>query len=311
MELEEHKVMLTQRWNILKNHSKKEWWYTGVHDPASGVYLGFSLIRTALIDSFHAVLFDSVNQQKYECGWKGYIASDNPPDQLSLQVHNKKFSLDYRGRGELGWHCQIRAQNFAADLHSHATLPPFTKYDNMFDHEYTLLHFFGNAVEGFVQAQGKEFRFRNALGYYDHCFGKVPARSRWHWIAVQNRDFAIASLMNYGATAQCYTQCYSRVSTPHDTSNRWIRLDQDVSFEYNPEERWTTPWRITSPDMDLELNVIQRCSSRERIPPLVPFLISIDHDECFVNVRGKVRLDGHWQSTGDLFGVLEEHHGHW
>lgn len=311
MDLEEHKIMLRRRWNVWKNRGKKEWWYTGVHDPASGIYLGFSLIRTALVDSFHIVLFDPAHPTPIERSWKGYIVSDNPPSQLCLQAHDKDFSFDYRGSAALGWHCHIHAKDFSVNLHMRPTVPAFTKYDNMFDHEYTLLHFFGNTVEGFINTRGHEYRFRNALGYYDHCFGKVPARSRWHWIAVQNREFALASLMNYGATAQCYTQCYSRSGAPHEACDRWIRLDQDVSFECNPESRWKAPWLITSPEMELELQIIQRSSTRERIPPLVPVLISLDHEECFVKVRGKVRIDGRWQHTGDLYGVLEEHHGHW
>jgi len=311
MEAEEHKVLLEQRWNVLRHRGKKEWWYTGVYDAECGCYLGFSLIRTALIDSFHAVFFDPAARDVAECSWKGYISRDNPPGQLCLVAQGKEFSLDYRGRGELGWICHLQAPGFACDLRIRPQCPPFTKFDNMFDHEYSLLHYFGNQVEGFVQAHGREYRFRNALGYYDHCFGKVPARSRWHWIAVQNHEFALASLMNYGATAQCYTQAFSRSGAPRSACDRWIRLDQDVSFEYKPDERWQTPWHITSPDMDLELHVLQRCMTRERIPPLFPFLISIDHEECFVKVRGKVRIDGNWQHTGELHGVLEEHHGHW
>ncbi len=310
MDLEEHKVLLGSRWNVWRNRGKKEWWYTGIHDPDHKVYLGFSMIRTALVDAFHISFFDTVSGKLVERSWKGYISPVNPPDHLSLLVDSPRFHLDYHGRGEQEWQCHIAANDFSADLHIRPQLPVFTKFDNMFDHEYTLLHYFGNQVDGFIQAEGREYRLHGAQGYYDHCFGKVPARSRWHWIAVQSPEFALASLMNYGATPQCYTQCYSR-SGPHDVRERWIRLDQDTSFEYNPEKRWSEPWHITSPDMDLELTVLQRCHTKERIPPLLPFLISIDHDECFVKVRGQVRLDGRWSNTGELYGVLEEHHGHW
>lgn len=311
MDLEEHKVLLRQRWNLFQHLGKKEWWYTGVHDPQHNTYLGFSLIRTTWIDAFHVAFFSPTHNELTEINWKGYIHPDNPANQLCLKIDHKNLTLDYRGSAALGWNCHIRAKEFAADLRIRPRQPAFTKYDNMFDHEYTLLHFFGNTVEGFVQAKGREHRFHKALGYYDHCFGKVPTRSRWHWIAVQSQEFALASLVNYGPTAQCYTQCYSRSAAPREVCDRWIRLDQDVSFECDPEQKWSQPWRITSPEMDLELHILQRSRTQERIPPGIPILLSIDHEQCYVKVRGKVRLDGRWQHTGDLYGVLEEHHGHW
>lgn len=311
MELEEHKVLLQRRWNLLEHHGKKEWWYTGVYDPESGIYLGFSVIRVALIDSIQVALYDLSRREPVVVRWKGYLSPQNPPGQLCLQALGKRFSFDYRGSAALGWHCHIQADGFAADLRMRPNLPAFTKFDNRFDHQYSLLHFFGNTVEGFVHTRGKEYRFRNALGYYDHCFGKVPSRSRWHWIAVQSQEFALASLMNYGASGQCYTQCFSRSGSPRELCDRWMRLDQDVSFEYDTQARWEKPWRLTSPDMDLELAVLQHSSIRERVPPLLPLLISLEHHECYVKVRGKLRLDGKWLHTGDLYGVLEEHHGRW
>jgi hypothetical protein len=256
------------------------------------------------MDSIQVTLFDPRYDAPVERSWKGFINPKNPAGQLSLHAKGWGFSFDYTGQERDGWSCTIKTDDFSAYLQILPTITPFTKYDNKFSHEYTLLHFFRNRVQGQIKVDGRDIHLQDALGYYDHCFGTVPTRSKWHWIAVQNEGFSLSSLMNYGPFAQCYTQCF-------DSQKRWIRLDQDVSFECDPEYQWTKPWKITSPDMDLELVVLQRSQNRQKIPPLLPFIINIDHSECYVRVRGTVRIDGNWVDTGDLFGVLEEHHGKW
>jgi hypothetical protein len=63
--------------------------------------------------------------------------------------------------------------------------------------------------------------------------------------------------------------------------------------------------------MDIELQIQLRCFSQQRIPPLLPLLLKIDHSECFVKASGHIRVDGDWMETGEMYGVLEEHHGIW
>ncbi len=41
-----------------------------------------------------------------------------------------------------------------------------------------------------------------------------------------------------------------------------------------------------------------RSAEKERVPPLVPFIVKIDHVQCFVRARGAVRVDGSWVATG-------------
>jgi len=311
MELEEKKVLLGSRINFIANRKKKEWWYTGVSDPQSGVYFSFSLIRIALIDNFHFAMFDPKFDKPFEFEWKGYIDAENPAGRLSLSHHSEGCTFQLLGSAEEGWRYELRAPTVSFALESKPTIPAFTKYDEKFDDEYALLHFFQNCVNGMVETPLGKYEMTNALSYCDHCFGSVPKHSRWHWIAVQNANCAIASLMNYGGLAQCYTEAYLNCAEPVNACKRWIRLDQDVSFESTSEHHFEHPWQVTSPDMDLTLQIQMRCYSQERIPPLFPFLLSIDHSECFVKVFGKIRVDGTWIDTGTMYGVLEEHHGTW
>jgi hypothetical protein len=318
MDLEEKKVLLKQRFNPFVSSRKKEWWYTGVVDDTNRIFLGFSVIRVMFMDSISIGLFDAKNPETILAEWKGYLDSDNPQNRLSLKAKSKKFTFDYTGSGtgSEGWKAEISSDTISASLEIKPTISPFTKFDNLFVDEYTLLHFFMNRVNGSVTTRtsgsGKTYTITDALGYYDHCFGTVPKKTKWHWIAVQSQTCALASLMNYGTYAQCYTEVYFTVgAAPESAQGRWIRLDQDVSFECYHHDRFTKHWRVTSPDMALKLVVIQAECEEERIPPLVPFLVNLDHWQCSVNVSGWIRVDGEWIETGDLHGVFEEHNGTW
>jgi hypothetical protein len=326
MQLEEKKVLLAGRFNPFRSAETKEWWYTGVSDRKNGVYFGFSVIRLMMLDSITVSIFDPASGKPIQHIWKGFTDSARPDGQLSLKAKGKNFSFSYTGSAETGWVAEIDSPEISARLEIKPRIPSFTKDDDNFRQRYTLLHFFQNVVNGEIRAGGKTLKVENALAYYDHCFGKVPRESKWHWIALQSERCAIASLVNYGEFAQRYTQAYFAGNVPTKAADRWIRLDQNVSFEYpasgaaNPgadsdiddsAARFGVPWRVTSPDMNLELEFIMRSAEKERIPPLIPFIIKIDHVQCFVRARGSIRVDGSWVETGDLYGVFEEHHGVW
>ena len=311
MELEEKKVLLKNRFNPFVSSKKKEWWYTGIQDGKNNIYLGFSVIRIMYMDSINITLFDPSFPEAVDFSWKGFLDSAVPPDQLSLKANGKKFSFSYTGDEKKGWAVHFEGKEISADLTMKPTIPWFTKFDNLFVDEYTLLHFFQNRVSGTIRTKNRDYTITDALSYYDHCFGTVPGKTKWHWIAVQNDTCCLASLMNYGAYAQCYTQVYFKSGADAKSLGRWIRLDQDVSFECYHHDRFDKEWRITSPDMDLRMSVIQTVCEKERVPPVIPFLINIDHYQCSVSVQGKIRVDGVWTDTGTLRGVLEEHHGKW
>jgi hypothetical protein len=159
-----------------------------------------------------------------------------------------------------------------------------------------------------VRTGDREYVLKDALTYADHCWGRIPSKTGWHWLAVQNEKAAIASLINYGAYSQRYTEIYF---TGKDTNSpqvgTWVRLNQAVSFEFLKKDRWEQTWHVTSPDMDLAVTLFQRKTDWTWIP----FLIDLLHTEIYVKATGVVRIDGVWVETGDMFGVMEEHKGFW
>lgn len=311
MELEEKQVLRarTPR-TLLREWDHKEWWYTGVYDPRSGVYVSWYFIRVNLLDQFTLTVFDGTSPPA-QVSKRMWLDREQPAGSLSLRHKGRGLSVAYTGNERDGWRFELDAPGARADVRVRATTPPFTKFDNEFVHQYSLLHFCHGLATGTVEAAGRRHTLDGALVYYDHCFGRVPRQTGWHWIAVQNERAALVSLMNYGPNPQRYTQAWLSPEVPSPRSNAWVRLEQDVSFERVPTSRGAAPWQVTSAEMDVSVEWLQHVETRTRIPPVPGAPIDVRHAEAFVRARGSVRVDGAWVDLGTMHGVMEEHHGRW
>jgi hypothetical protein len=77
MHLEQRQVLA--RWDVLSNWREKQWWYTGVHDPKSGVYVSWFFIRVNVVDAFGFTVFDSAVGEPYHFTRKLYLDEDPGP----------------------------------------------------------------------------------------------------------------------------------------------------------------------------------------------------------------------------------------
>lgn len=298
---------LLSRLDIINNPQNKEWWYTGCFDESQNLYFSFFFCRVPFLDNFSLKIFDLNEKEPYVYDKKLFLSRLQQKNKLDLRKKTKDLSIIYYGDGDNGWDFTLKDKNLTVSLNILPTTPPFTKFDNNFINNYSLLLFMLNKVKGELDIAGKTYEITNALGYFDHCFGKVPRRTGWHWLAVQNRNFALVSLINYGPYAQKYTQ----VLTKNEALNwEWIRLNQEVSFESIPKNR-NKYWKLSSCDVDLTIEILMLSKSKETIPPIIPFLVNINHDEFFVRVSGRIKVKNEWSDVGILHGVMEEHFGKW
>lgn len=298
---------VVSRADLFRAPRKKEWWYVGWADETRTVYTSFHIIRLPAIDNVVFTVFDLDAGHPVVRQRKVFLGAPSHRDATELHARFATGRVDYGGSSELAWRLLFADHGVEADITIEVTSPPFTKQENQFVHHYSMVSTMHGAVSGTVRAEGRAYTFDNALGYADHCFGEVPRRTGWHWLAVQNADVAFVSLLNYGAYGQRYSQF---LRTGPDGVKEWERLSQDASFEYpplNPGRRW----RLTAWDMDIEIELLQTARIRERLPPLVPFWINLTHDESFVRAHGRIRTEHGWVVLQDAYGVLEEHHGTW
>ncbi|MBX7057977.1 MAG: DUF2804 domain-containing protein [Leptospirales bacterium] len=302
---------LLQLPRLLAHWRDKEWWYSGLYHPPSGVYLSWYCVRVNIADSFTITLFDPALPRPLQWTRILYTEPKIPPEQLSLHYQSRGAQFSYEGSLERGWRLRFRSGEWQADLEIAPGTSPFTKFDNEIIERYALLHLFQNTARGELCIGDRRYIFDGALGYYDHCFGRVPAQTGWHWLAVQNKDAALASLVNYGPYAQRYTEAYLQPAIPAPRNAQWVRLEQSVSFERERPADWRQPWRVSSSDMKLDLEVLQYRTNVQHIPPLTRFIVDLKHTEAYVRATGRLRIDGRWVDPGPMYGVLEEHYGRW
>jgi hypothetical protein len=299
MQLEEKWLVRTPR--VEGALRQKEWWFSDLHDPRSQVYMSWSFARAFAVDKFRLWLCDLAGDESWSVDHNLYLDRAQAPGVLDLR-HRGAVDLEYRGDGDGRAVFRARTPELRVELEVVREGQPFTRRDNYFRCSYALFHQFFNRVRGEVEVGGRRFAIDTARSYYDHCFGVVPRRASWQWLAVQNDDLALASLVNHGPYAQRYTQVYWQGS--------WHRLDPDVDFDYDRDDL-AAAWRVRSRELDLLVRPRRVHRDHVSIPPLVPFLVDLQHNELFVEVEGEVRLGGARVPLQGLTGVAEEHDGRW
>jgi len=241
---------------------------------------------------------------------------EQPGAGLALRGRGRDWKVSFQlveepGPDQGSWRFLLESAALAADVRIEPVTPPFTKFDNELQNHYAIVHYFQARATGRVSvAGGTDHVLDGALAYQDHCWGRVPSRTGWHWIAVQGENIALTTLVNYGAYAQRYAQVWLGDG---DGARRreWIRLEQGVSFEREDRADLRGRWQITSTDLDLVLEPRQVVTDRTKIPPVAGLLVDLAHTEAAVTVEGRVRIDGRWVDTGPMYGVMEQHGGRW
>jgi hypothetical protein len=293
---------LLERRNIRRQWNEKEWWFSYCFDPAFPFYLSWAFVRSSYSDYFSIFALDLKGNKQWTFH-KNLLLDRAPGDgPQRLEKKSRNFAVLFGEEGGVR-RFRLTTKSWDVDLVvGESPFTPFVKRENQFQRHYFVEHTYRNPAGGTIMIDGRRYALRTDHTYFDHCFGNVPRRTGWHWIAVQNRDTALTSLVNYGPYAQRYTQVLD--------AGRWLRLGQDVTFEHD-SARPQEPWRVTSPELDLTAEILGQEATITRIPPFVPFLVNINHTEFVVKASGRVRINGAWREQRDLIGVMEEHHGWW
>jgi hypothetical protein len=313
MKLEERKVLLSRSniFKLLKEWRCKEWWYTGIHDGELKVYISWYFIRFNLADQITLTIFDPAYDNPLQYQRMMYLDRKQRSDSLNLNFRLNDAMASYSGDEKQGWKFDFKGGGFAADVIIKPTIPFFTKFDNEIVNKYGMFQFSHNRANGTIKTKNKEYKLNNALGYYDHYFGKIPRNIGWNWLAIQNEKVALASFVNYGPYGHRYTQAWFANHSDSPRREEWIRMDQNVSFEQQYTENWSKDWIVSSSDMELKVTPLMHVTNCFRIPPLIPFIVNLYHTEVFVKAEGRIRVDGHWVKSEDTWGVMEKHYGKW
>lgn len=295
--------VLLDRKRIVSSWREKEWWFSYAFDSRTRIYLGWFVFRTYLTDHINLICFDLDSGQSYHFERHIMLAPEGSESGLDLRFSNRLIAFSYKGSPDGRRHFEFRGEGWNIDL---ATVPgklqSFTRRDDLFVNRYRLIHRFGDRVRGFLTVGDRRFDINTDVTYYDHCAGRLPRTTSWHWLAVTGRAGSLTTLVNYGTHPQCYTQ--------FNDGRSWIRLSPAVSFDYD-RLSITEPWRITSTELDLVIHPLAVNEKVTHIPPFIPFLLKTVHHEMPVRAEGRILTDGRWRAVKDLLGVLERHDGTW
>jgi hypothetical protein len=303
--------------NFLRRRRYKEWWYTGVYDPATRVYVSWYFIRAVVVDRLTVTVFDpSLGEDAAlpRLTTRCRLRELDPIPGLCLEGRGPGLSASFRWSAppESCWRFILGSRSLEADVRIEPTTPAFTKFDDELRSHHSIVHYFHGRGNGEVRVPGGPgYRLTNAQVYLDHCYGEVPAACGWHWIAVQDQRVGLAVLVNYGPYGQRFAQVWLAPGTGSPRDGRWVRLEQAASFERTTRDDLRGPWMVTSADLEIEVRPRRMVTDRIKMPPLIGLLVDVTHTESVVEARGRVRVDGTWVDVGVLHGVMEQHSGHW
>lgn len=290
-----------RRRNPLRQWNDKEWWFAFAWEPESRFYLSWAFVRAFYGDHFGALAVQVGDGEPATLQRSLVLDRVRRGEQLCLENAGRLGVSFTEEQGRFRFN--LAADGWKVELTAGPSpVPAFVRNEDQFVRRYSIVHTYGHPVEGTVTVGGRTRTLRTDRSYFDHCFGNVPPHTGWHWLAVQNRETALTSLVNYGPHAQLYTHVL------HEGD--WVRLGQDVSFDPHPPTGGGR-WRVTSPDLELLVEPLGRNVSITRMPPVVPFLANLTHTELLVSASGRVRVEGRWREHHDLVGVMEEHCGRW
>jgi len=296
---------------------QKEWWFGYAHDEDARAFVSWSFVRSMPVDQFRILVVDLASGEMTHVKRElTYLEGGGAPapgsSGLSLR-HRGEPSLTYvdvePDRAQLLVEgLRTGRESVEVDLEIIRIGSPFTRRQHYGPCSYELLHRFTDRIRGRVRVGNRTLALDTRTTYTDHCFGFVPRTTTWQWIAAcsteraSEQPVALSVLQNHGPHAQRYAQVL--------VDGTWHRLGPVVDVEYDAANP-LLPWRVTSSDLDLEVTVRHAHHDQVRIPPMLPLLVHLRHDEFVVTCDGTARIGGTLVPLEGLRGVAELHSGRW
>jgi hypothetical protein len=161
-------------------------------------------------------------------------------------------------------------------------------------------------AEGWMQAEGEEFRFypQNSFGVLDWGRGHWTYRNRWYWASASGTVDGVPFGFNLGYGFSDRSTASENMLFYAGTSHKL----EEVNFRYD-EEDLLRPWEISSSDGRCELEF---CPSFDRASDFDLLLVKSIQHQCFGWFSGMVALDdGSPLEVTGLPGFIEDVYNRW
>jgi hypothetical protein len=272
----------TRRHGLLAGLRQKQWWYFEGLDPEHSLYAVFLALQAFPRDYVSVKVIDYGNHRRWESTHLGVFHA-GAGDRVDVKAEGRWGHMVFGGRADQGWSIELETSDVAASLeqspqgaYHHNRL--LTRYI-----DYTVSQFVMNDTSGTLTLNGREQAF-SGYGYHEHNWGVQPRHSTANWLHFWAEDMAGVVL-----------DCRYDAGIPHHYTFVWRdgrkhRLSSPAEF-YFDADRPNRPWRIQSPDLELELTPLYAHHTQMKLPPVLPY-IDVDYLEVLSEVGGTAIIGG-------------------
>ncbi|MFA6449823.1 MAG: DUF2804 family protein [bacterium] len=261
---------------------RKQWWSFEGLDEAQGVYFVFLAMQSFPAGYVSITAIDLKNGKRVVEEQLTGIQS-LPGEKIDISSKGKWGTLAFRGNSEINWQLEIDSNTIKASIKQTARSALHRKRLLTKKIDYTLLQSVLNDIEGTISFAGRDINVRG-VGYFEHAWGVQPRLSVANWMHfwAPNASGVVMDCMYDAGVPHNYTYIWS------GSQNKY--LYSPAHFSFNPE-RPEEPWKISSPDLDLDVAPIIMHRMKKKIPPVFPY-IDIDYFELLAKISGGATVNG-------------------
>jgi hypothetical protein len=272
----------TRRFGPLAFLRCKQWWYFEGLDPKQGLYFVFLALQAFPTDYVSLKVIDYHNNHRWTKDYLGAFQT-TPGDKVNVMAQGKWGQMRFQGCAEDGWQIDVDSPQLKARCKQ---IPRASQHKDWLLTQYldyTITQFVMNDVAGQIEFDGQDYSF-SGYGYHEHNWGVQPRHSTAHWLHFWCPQ-----------TAGVVLRCYYDHGVPHHYTYLWhagheYSLYSPARFTFDPLAP-QNPWRVSSPDLELDIRPLAAQHSRMKIPPVLAY-INIDYYEQLLEVKGFASLAG-------------------
>ncbi|HOC91268.1 MAG TPA: DUF2804 family protein [bacterium] len=261
---------------------RKQWWSFEGMDEDRGVYFVFLAMQSFPSGYVSLTVINLKNGRRFVLERLTGVEA-RPGDSVDVSAQGKWGSLRFSGCAEDKWVIEIESDAIRAKV-EHRQVSAMRR-DRLLTKkiDYSILQSALNRMEGRVSFGGRDCDL-SGYGYCEHAWGVQPRRSQANWLHFWSP-----------AASGVVMDCLYDVAVPHNYSYVWLgsenrNIHSPAQFSFNAASPLAT-WKITSPDLELDVSPILAHRTIKRIPFVLPY-IDIDYHELLVKAQGSVNIDG-------------------
>ena len=260
----------------------KQWWYFEGLDPLQKLYFVFLALQAFPSDYVSMKIIDYQNDRRWSEDHLGKFHAA-AGDALDVSAEGRWGHLHFSGCAEDGWQIEVETPQVRAKC-SQKPQSPVHRDHLLTQHiDYYIQQFVSTRTEGLLSLEGQERPFAG-YGYTEHNWGIQPRHSTAYWLHFWGENLAGVVL-----------NCFYDSGVPHHYTYLWRPGEENIlyspaHFSYDPDFQ-NMPWKVRSPDLELNIRPLLVHHSRMRIPPLLTY-IDIDYQEQLLEVEGSAWVHG-------------------